>query len=334
MGHAVARPLIGPRKGWLELADDLLPTVYLVGPALVGTGALLGSKRLALAGAGVCLTYGLHWGDRYLRSHPRTARASSDLTVMTFNTLAWQRSGSDIVASICAANPDIVGLQEIGPRAFQEIVEALGEQYPYTADATSTDSRGAAVLSRYPIRDARSFQITERSHRWQSMTIETPFGEIAYLNIHTKIPLVEAWRAGQVRIPRSFHSKRRRDEIESLVALVQAETRPTIVTGDFNMTERSTDHASVAAHLRDAYRAVGRGLGHTFPRFGKMPRAFPCPWPALRLDYVWHSDHFEAASAEVGNAGHSDHHPVIVGLRWSQAQVASDGRVPLAASAV
>ena len=269
-----------------------------------------------------------------LRPTPRTARSSADLTVMTFNTLAWQRSGHDLVASIRAADADIVSLQEIGPRALHEIVAELGERYPYTADASAPDTQGAAVLSRYPIRETRTFQLSERSHRWQAMTIETPHCEVAYLNVHTKIPRIESWRAGPLQVPLSFRSERRRDEIRTLLALIEVETRPLIVTGDFNMTERSSDYASIAHHLRDAFGAVGHGLGHTFPRFGARPRAFPVPWPMLRLDYVWHSDHFEAASAEVGDAGQSDHHPVIAGLRWSRVAAAADGSVPLAAHAV
>jgi endonuclease/exonuclease/phosphatase family metal-dependent hydrolase len=336
VGHAAVRPLVGPRQGWLELADDLLPWAYLGGPPLLGFGVKLRSRQLTVAGAVICGAFGLRWGHRFLRSDTRPGRASADLTIMTFNTLAWKRGGDDLVASIRAANPDVVGLQEIGPAAIDRLIEVLGDRFPYRETVPSANSSGAAVLSRYPIRDARKFRHSERGHWWQSMTLDTPFGQIAYVNVHTKIPFVRAWRGpfAKLRIPRSFHSGRRRREIEALVEMLDAETRPTIVAGDFNMTERSADYAAVASRLRDAYRSVGRGLGHTFPRFGIQPRTFPAPWPALRLDYVWHSGHFRAVSAEVGNAGESDHHPVIVGLRWTQARSNTGRNLPLAAHAV
>ena len=111
-------------------------------------------------------------------------------------------------------------------------------------------------------------------------------------------------------------------------------TGPVVVVGDFNMTEHCHDHRLVARRLRDAFKAVGTGLGHPFPSRGTFPRLFPAPWPMMRLDYVWHSEHFAPAWAYRGEAGHSDHHPIIVGLRWVGQAAQSGASVPLAASAV
>ncbi len=97
---------------------------------------------------------------------------------------------------------------------------------------------------------------------------------------------------------------------------------------------RSPDHRLLSGYLHDAYRAVGRGLGNTFPRMGSWPRTFPAPWPLLRLDYVWHSSHFDAAWAYRGDAGHSDHHPIVAGLRWTGVSRPMNAGVPLAASTV
>jgi endonuclease/exonuclease/phosphatase family metal-dependent hydrolase len=61
---------------------------------------------------------------------------------------------------------------------------------------------------------------------------------------------------------------------------------------------------------------------------------FPSPWPMLRLDYVWHSREFDAVWAYRGDAGESDHHPIIAGLRWSTEGTPREIGVPLAAAAV
>jgi endonuclease/exonuclease/phosphatase family metal-dependent hydrolase len=90
----------------------------------------------------------------------------------------------------------------------------------------------------------------------------------------------------------------------------------------------------MSGRLRDAYKSVGAGLGHSFPRAGSFPHALPAPWPILRLDYVWHSQHFGPSWAYRGDAGHSDHHPIVVGLRWVTLAVHSGASVPLAASVV
>jgi endonuclease/exonuclease/phosphatase (EEP) superfamily protein YafD len=337
LSYAGLRRAAGPRPGWAELVDDLEPWTYLPAPVLFGLGLVLRSQRLALAAVGLAAMFGLRWGPRYLRTTPDSARYAADLKVMTFNTLAWQRAGNDLADSIRQADPDIVGLQEIGPRATEHIADVLGDRYPYRFLTPSPDSSGAAVFSSYPIRASRSFRGSERGHWWQMLQIDTPFGPLTYLNLHTRIPYIRTWhrRLGPIRLPRSFHVERRQREIDTLMKLLDNVKGPLIVTGDFNMTERCADYDLVASRLCDAYRAVGRGLGHTFPRTGAGVKKVPAPWPILRLDYVWHSEHFEPAWAERGEAGHSDHHPIIVGLRWREPAISVVERsLPLVAQAI
>jgi len=336
-GHAAARALFGVRRGWLELLDDFEPWEYLPGPLLVALGAVFRSRTLTLAGLPACLMFALRWGHRYLRPSPSaTEGTSSDLTFMTFNTLAWQRAGHDLAESIVEANPDVVGLQEIGPHATDYLARVLGDRYPYQFVTPSSDSHGAAVFSRFPIRAPRAYRGSEHGHWWQHMTLLTPLGNISYLNIHTKIPYVRTWRRrlGPIALPRSYHADRRETEITRLVNLIETLSGPVIVGGDFNMTEHGADYARMATCLRDAYRAVGRGLGHTFPAVGMAPHKLPAPWPVIRIDYIWHSEHFQPVWARVGKAGRSDHHPVVVGLRRSSEQVSGNGPLPLAAHAV
>lgn len=336
-GYAAGRPLLGDRKGWIELVDDLEPWAYLPAPLFAVAGLALRSRGLAGAGFALAAAFGLRWGARYLRRGPDRAALAGDLTFMTFNTLAWNRRTEDIAASILAADPDVVGLQEIGPVGADHLASALGGRYPHRFVSASADPSGAAVFSKLPLRDPVAYRGSPQGHWWQRMTIDTPRGPVTYVNVHTKIPHVHRERLfGLLTVPRRFHAGRRLGEVRSLCDLVRASDGPVVIGGDFNMTERSEDYRLLAAVLRDAYRAVGVGLGHTFPRTGSYPRPFPAPWPTLRLDYLWHSDHFTAAWSYRGEAGESDHHPVVVGLRWSEpaAGLAGSGAVPLAASAV
>lgn len=338
LGYKLLRPLLGEREGWIELADDLEPWAYGPAPAVALLGAALGSGSLAAAGMAVMAGFAARWGHRYLRRSPSApaTREACALTVMTFNTLAWQREGRDLEASIRSAEADIVGLQEIGPRAATHLIEAFADRLPYHYVTLAASSSGAAVLSKYPLRDPVAFRASARGHWWQRMTIDTPNGPIAYLNIHTKIPYIRTTHRAttRLRIPLQFHAERRRDEVRKLLHMLEEIDGPVIVCGDFNMTERSPDHRMLSERLRDAYRAVGSGLGHSFPRTASFPLAFPAPWPTMRLDYVWHSEHFEPAWAFRGDAGHSDHHPIVAGLRWTSPASRPASGVPLAASAV
>lgn len=336
LGYALLRPGLGDRKGWLELADDLEPWTYVPAPAIGLVGVALRSPLVAAAGSAMLATFGLRWGQRYLRSGAVTPSEPADLTIMTFNTLAWQREGHDLAASIERERPDVIGLQEIGPHAAEYLVSHFADAYPYHFVTRSPDSHGAAVLSRYPLHSPLEVRYSDRGHWWQRLTIETPRGPVTYLNVHTRIPYVRKTHRRVLgrQIPLAFHAERRSEEIGRLTEMLDSIEGPIVLGGDFNMTERSADYRQVAARLTDAYKAVGRGLGHTFPRRGAAPRTFPAPCPMLRLDYVWHSEHFQATWARRGDAGHSDHHPVIVGLRWAEPAMEQADGIPLAASAV
>jgi endonuclease/exonuclease/phosphatase (EEP) superfamily protein YafD len=339
LGFALVRPLLGKRQGWIELVDDLEPWAYLPAPVIGTAGALLACSPLTAAGAALGAAFALRWGHRFLRPAPDPARASADFTVMTFNTLAWFRSADDLKASIVKANPDLVGLQEIGPNATGQLIRALGDRYPYSFATESATSSGAAVLSRYPLLDPTEFRLSEKAHWWQRMIVDAPSGPITYLNIHTKIPRIRRTvddADSNTGILPNLRTEPRSREVWHLAEMLDKIEGPVIVAGDFNMTERCEDYRLVASRLRDAYKAVGRGLGHTFPAWGRGSRMFPAFGPMLRLDYVWHSDHFSAAWALKGDAGKSDHHPMIVGLRrqaWAVEQDAAQ-HLPLAASTV
>jgi endonuclease/exonuclease/phosphatase (EEP) superfamily protein YafD len=336
VGYALLRPLLGDREGWLELADDLEPWAYLPGPAIGILGGALGSGGVAATGAAMMATFGLRWGHRYLRPSQANREAEADLRFMTYNTLAWQREGRDLAASIVKAAPDVVGLQEIGPRAAEYLASTLAARYPYSYVTRAASSSGAATLSRFPLVDPVAFRASSHGHWWQRMIVETSAGPITFINLHTKIPHIQSThhRGRLPGFPLDFRAQRRHAEIQMLMGVIEKIEGPLVVSGDFNMTERSSDYRLLATRLKDAYKAVGVGLGHSFPRRGSFPIAFPAPWPTLRLDYVWHSNHFAPTWAYRGDAGKSDHHPIVVGLCWAEQAGEVGQGIPLAASAV
>ncbi|MEW6746710.1 MAG: endonuclease/exonuclease/phosphatase family protein [Planctomycetota bacterium] len=75
-----------------------------------------------------------------------------------------------------------------------------------------------------------------------------------------------------------------------------------MVAGDFNVTDATALYRSViAAGLRDAYAEANGGLGFTFHIFARYRGL---PWsPCLRLDYVFHTAHFQAQGDDGGERG-------------------------------
>ena len=320
LAYSVVRPALGYRKGWIELLDDFAPWLYLAAPFALIVGQLVGSRAAMAAGGAASAMFVRRWGGRFVRwdgCHTRdaTSTTAGALTLMTFNVLAWTRDGDDIAAAIARIDPDVVTLQEIGPRPMARLLIALGDRLPYSAVHATPSSAGTATLSRFPLSDAEPFTLSALGGHWCArMTVHAPTGPIALFNIHTKIPRLRMSRRhlGRYWLPAAFHAERRLVEVHKLCAMIDAIEGPLLLMGDFNMTERSEDYALIARRLTDAYREVGRGLGQTFPAWRSVPQSLPLPFPMLRLDHIWYSRHFAAVWAKVGPSAGSDHHSVVV----------------------
>jgi endonuclease/exonuclease/phosphatase (EEP) superfamily protein YafD len=109
--------------------------------------------------------------------------------------------------------------------------------------------------------------------------------------------------------------------VQAVVDLIGENPGPLIAPVDFNATDRNTAYRMIVSELSDSWREVGWGFGHTFPGSNGFGSRFhfmgvPLPRWLLRIDYVFHSEHWQAESAVVGPwDGVSDHRPVVVTLR-------------------
>ena len=118
-----------------------------------------------------------------------------------------------------------------------------------------------------------------------------------------------------------FSTRPRGQEIDSVLEQAAQDTGAVLIMGDFNMTDQNEDYQRITARFGDSFRAVGRGMGFTFPdlsTFQSLPDYWPLPvrlFPFLRLDYVFHNASFRPITAHIWpNAGGSDHRPVWVEL--------------------
>ena len=90
---------------------------------------------------------------------------------------------------------------------------------------------------------------------------------------------------------------------------IQARAEPALLLCDCNMTDTSETHAILSAALRDSFQEAGWGLGHTLSVGG-------IPFPAQRVDYIWHTADLIATAARVGPDGGSDHRPIVATLQF------------------
>ncbi|MDQ2928504.1 MAG: endonuclease/exonuclease/phosphatase family protein [Pseudomonadota bacterium] len=94
-----------------------------------------------------------------------------------------------------------------------------------------------------------------------------------------------------------------------LASALAAVQRPLIVAGDLNAPETSwVVSRLLAAGLRDAFPAAGRGYGYTYGHALRTGFSF------LRIDHILVSPGVELTDCTVGTEDASDHRPVIADI--------------------
>jgi endonuclease/exonuclease/phosphatase family metal-dependent hydrolase len=231
------------------------------------------------------------------------------LNVYTHNIAPRGADYDGIDALIAQADADIVALQEIGDETEAHLSQRWRETYPHMAIFAGEMSahQGQAILSRYPILEADYWQNDYFPFMLGHMRVVLRIGarDIVVYNVHPVHPGINA---------RLYDSTSRGREIQDILARAQAETLPVILLGDFNTHDTSQHYDWVAQEYTDVYRAVGWGMGWTFPAYSDTPAPTltnRVTLPLLRLDYIFVDEHFVPIDAEVVYpAGRSDHHPL------------------------
>ena len=229
---------------------------------------------------------------------PEAARGPT-LQLVSFNVGAGVASFAEIVALMRSENADVVALQELTSDQEHAFANELLALYPYR-DLHGLGIEGLGLFSKFPILESELFRL--RSRR--------PY-QRALLDVHGERTTIFNVHPGLLRLlcaPWSPDS----EDFAQLASSVKQRS-PAMLIGDLNATENMDLCVLLkAAGLHDAFRAAGDGFGFTFPVLGKY-RGLPIP-PAVRIDYVWHSDAYFCREARVLAAAGSDHLPICVVL--------------------
>jgi endonuclease/exonuclease/phosphatase (EEP) superfamily protein YafD len=317
----VLRLAFGDRWWWLAAANVLSLYLFLPLVALIPL-ALLSRRRVAIVAAIVPLVIFLVlYGGLYLpRIAPARANGSTALKVMTLNVLYTNDDGAAVERLVEAESPDVICLQELTPRIAADLESRLSDEYPYRVLRHREGVLGLGVFSRYPLQDQGLIPdpIKEVTGWWEhsAQVVAVKFEGVSVwlLNIHALSP---EWPTLSRQWPGLFEYNfwLRELEIEAWLDWIAQHEGPVIVAGDFNVTDQNKAHQLMSAQLQDAYRQVGWGLGHTAPASPAGLDQVPSPSRLFRIDYVWHSDHWQALDARVGDwDGQSDHLPVLATL--------------------
>jgi len=265
--------------------------------------------------------------------------ANGELRVMSWNLWLGGSKVDDHRAkqlkAVLETGADIVGLQETGGIAAQELAEALG-WYHHRA------GENLGIISRYPITarfgdpgvgfyGAAGVRVRVGPGRevdvWTAHLDYTPYGP--YESVFDGLPAHELIAHEEVRLAQLLDALRRIDE-------ACEEGVPVVLVGDFNCPSHldrqhvawPVTKAAEEAGLRDSYREVhpdpDQDPGHTWSPIHRVHEdGSGRPEPQDRIDYILHRGLTVLASRTVvtgtpspwpdvaGNAWPSDHAAVI-----------------------
>jgi endonuclease/exonuclease/phosphatase family metal-dependent hydrolase len=104
-------------------------------------------------------------------------------------------------------------------------------------------------------------------------------------------------------------------DVEQLANVIDDETLPVLIVGDFNGTSDNWTYRELRGDRRDAFLMAGAGAGHTY-RADK---------PFVRIDFVLADAAWDVTAADVEPVAFSDHRPLVVRMRWAQEETAGGG---------
>ncbi len=315
IGWYIAYSLVGDGFWLLALVNGF--AVYLFAPLpLVALLTVLARRRVTWVALLIVtlLFCGLFGGD--LTPPLPVAHADTEspaLTVMTYNVLFTTTDATPIAANVTNADPDLIAFQELTPLLARQLEQEIGARYPYRTPLHPADCHAeVAVWSRYPLQ----VEPVDGDVLCRTCPVVVDFDgrAVRVVNVHAW-PFTGLDRGS---VERSFCW--RQEQIELILDTVEGQPEPLVILGDLNSTPTHEVYRTLSTHLVDAYREAGWGLGHTFPTTGGRFWGVPYPGRLVRIDHIFHSDHWRAEAAWVGEwDGFSDHRPVLARLRLPRA---------------
>jgi endonuclease/exonuclease/phosphatase family metal-dependent hydrolase len=262
------------------------------------------------------------------------------MRVLTWN-LWWRFADPDrrlpaILEVLRREEPDLVGLQEVWADDRTNLAERLatelglhwaygpaGDQRPWQERIGDPSYRfGVAVLSRWPIRDEKVYDLPhDPSRPALSVTVEAPHGGVPFVTTHLSVLPGSARRMAQL------------EWLARHVATLPAEGHPPVVVGDLNAEPDSDEIRRFGGHLTvpfvegqvfvDAWRFADPGdPGFTWDRAN--PHVSDWLAPSARIDYVhvlasphpagWVRAVRRAGTEPVDGVWPSDHAAVVADL--------------------
>ena len=321
-------PAVHPRVSVIGL---VFPVFLLLNVAFLLVWLLYKPRMLVVPVVGMALC-----GSYILDYFPLNFGGKSgdaDLKIMSWNAGYFQGLQPDSffvgVDYIMDTQADIVCVQEAQPvYAVMKMLEERAEAEGYHFERQGT----RLLLSRYPVLSQGDIEIDSKMGNGivyynllmgnDTVTLLNAHLECYHLSVDEKDEYGDALRSrdrykmkseaeyliGRLASSSRYRAKQVQIVNEFLDNLPQG--RKVLLCGDFNDTPISYTYQQVKKHLKNAYRAGGKGVGLSY-----REKNFP-----VRIDHIFYSSDWKCIHAYIDNSTDiSDHYPIIAELKnWQK----------------
>jgi vancomycin resistance protein VanJ len=276
---SIVNILAPQRNGLLALSQIFAPHLWL-SVLVLAPVAFRFPRPWLLVPVVVALSIGLlRFGPGLVSVPPRPPAADETVVrLLSWNLEGNESTPSDVVARLRTSDADVVALQELTADHADAIRtdDDLSTQYPDMALFPRGGADGLGILSRFPIGSAAH----DLHPAVQEVHVSLSDRELVIINAHPFAPSVPVGR------PVRFGFDARQRDIDILrirrsIDRVLGMTRPVIVLGDFNVTDREPAFEDLARGLWDAHEEVGQGIGSTW----RPNQIGFLPFGLLRIDH-------------------------------------------------
>ena len=227
------------------------------------------------------------------------AAGETKVRLMSFNVLATSDDFDSAISEIREHDPDVVAVLEYAGMwhfAFDE----LNDTYPHQIRVPRWHGYGIALFSKLPLENAESMQLTanEIDNPAVSANVQVGGQQLRIFAVHVMSPI------------KKFRLELRNRQFKEIATHINAQSTPTMLVGDMNCSTFSGFLSDLIeeANLRDSRQ--GFGVHPSWPSF-VGPLAVP-------IDHVLVTEEIHVHNRFLGDAGASDHRPVIVDVSIAQ----------------